>query len=313
MLCSTKTPVLRVTVLVAEGAFRGNDDSRTPLVASSVAALINLILDPILMFPLKLGMMGAAAATAISQVGGAIVYGWRMVRRQLLPQAHDIRTVSIWKVVKAIAGANLAMLTKQGSLLVFYTYATALATRLGPTHVAAHQVALSFFWLITFVLDSGSVSGQVLMSKSQGDAAKARSLTRYMTKYAALQGLAITTLVAVVGKMLPSVFTTDATIRSFLVQIVPHVAIQQTMVSLCLVLEGLAIGGNQFRFMAAGTAVSTLLGMYQLHQATSVVGIWANAVTSFFGARLIFALLGVMRVHWGIRQSSSTTDILPRN
>jgi Na+-driven multidrug efflux pump len=43
-----------VGVVVAEGAFRGNGDSKTPLVASCVAALINLVLDPILMLSIGL-------------------------------------------------------------------------------------------------------------------------------------------------------------------------------------------------------------------------------------------------------------------
>jgi Na+-driven multidrug efflux pump len=43
-----------VGVVVAEGAFRGNGDSKIPLVASCVAAFINLVLDPILVFPIGL-------------------------------------------------------------------------------------------------------------------------------------------------------------------------------------------------------------------------------------------------------------------
>jgi Na+-driven multidrug efflux pump len=188
--------VCHSTVVVAEGAFRGSGDSKTPLVAASFAGFINLLLDPILMFPFKMGMMGAAAATALSQYAATCVYGWRMVRRGMLPQKNTnytdtvstttTTTVTVPHVVKAILGANLAMLAKQGSLLVFYTYATALATRLGPAHVATHQVALSFFWLVTYVTDSGSVSGQVLMSQSMSlsDPIKVRSLTRYMIQYA---------------------------------------------------------------------------------------------------------------------------------
>jgi Na+-driven multidrug efflux pump len=67
-------PVLGI--VVAEGAFRGYANTRIPLIASCVAALINLVLDPILMFPLGLGVTGAAAATALSQFGAAAVYAF---------------------------------------------------------------------------------------------------------------------------------------------------------------------------------------------------------------------------------------------
>jgi Na+-driven multidrug efflux pump len=259
------------------------------------------------MFPLEMGMMGAAAATALSQLGAAGVYGRRIWKRNMLPQPSDKtdgdNNVNIASVVKAILGANLSMLAKQGSMLIFYTYATALATRLGPAHVATHQVALSFFWLMTFSLDSGSVSGQVLMSKSQNDIARAKSLTKYMTKYALFQGLTISALVAAMGRFLPHIFTQDPTIQSLLIQIIPYLAAQQTLVSLCLVLEGLAVGGNQFRYMAGGTAAATVLGMWRLKKATSVVEIWGSAVSIFFVGRLLNAVIGVARVHWGMRKN----------
>ena len=294
-----------VGVVIAEGAFRGNDDSKTPLVASSIAALINLILDPLLMFPLGMGMTGAAIATAISQFGAAGIFTWRLWKRKLLPQPNDKVTVKAKEIVKTILGANLAMLTKQGSMLVFYTIATALATRMGPAHVATHQVALSLFWLVTYWLDSGSISAQVLMGKNNGDTHRATSLTKYMAKYAMVQGLAFSALVAGIGRFVPGVFTADATIQSLLFQCLPYLAIQQTMVSITLILEGLAVGGNQFRYMATGTTAATFFGIKSLLKATSVVDIWSTAVNTFFGLRLLNAIIGVARVHIGLRQNQN--------
>lgn len=296
------------TVVVAEGAFRGNDDSKTPFVASSFAAFLNLILDPILMFPLGFGMAGAAVATAVSQLGAAGIYGWRLWKRKLLPQKNEKSTVDKLHVIKQILGANLAMLSKQGSNMVFYTIATALATRMGPAHVAAHQCALTLFWLSTYWLDSGSISAQVLMAKNIGVREKAISLSKYMAKYALLQGLALSTIVAGVGKFLPGAFTRDATVCSLLLRCLPHLAFQQTLVSLTLILEALTIGGNQFRYMALGTAAATVVGVYQLFRATSVVGIWSTAVNTFFGCRLLLGLIGVARVHKRLGEPKMVED-----
>jgi len=289
-----------VGIVVAEGAFRGNDDNKTPLIAAAVAGAINLVLDPLLMFPLGMGMAGAAWATALSQFGAVGMYGWRLWKRRLLPQAQDTLRINVSKVLKSILGANAAMLAKNFSMLVFYTAATAVATRLGPVHVASHQVCLSLFWLVTMWLDSGSVSAQLLLSKNINDTQKARSLTKYMAKFALTQGLAFSTIVGGLGRFLPSVFTSDPTVTGYIAQCLPHLALQQTIVSLCLVLEGLAIGGNQFRFTAVGTAISTVVGLWQMSQATSVVDIWGRAVNTFFGMRLVSAVLGVMRVHIGL-------------
>ncbi|KAL3921848.1 MAG: hypothetical protein SGILL_002531 [Bacillariaceae sp.] len=289
-----------VGLVVAEGAFRGNDDNKTPLIAASIAAGINLILDPLLMFPLGMGMAGAAWATALSQFGAAGVYGWRLWKRQLLPQAADKVKVNVTKIIKSILGANAAMLAKNFSMLVFYTAATAVATRLGPVHVATHQVCLSLFWLVTMWLDSGSVSAQLLLSKNMNEPQKARSLTKYMLKFALTQGLTFSAIVGGIGRFIPGIFTSDPTVTSYILQCLPHLALQQTIVSMCLVLEGLAIGGNQFKFTAAGTALSTAVGLWKMTQASSVVDIWASAVNTFFGMRLVTAALAVLRVHMGL-------------
>ena len=303
-----------VGIVVAEGAFRGNGDNKTPLIAASVAAVLNLILDPLLMFTFGMGMTGAAAATAISQLGAAALFIWRLSKRRLLPQPQDRGTkINVGGVVKSIISANAAMLSKNFSMLVFYTAATSVATRIGAAHVATHQVCLSLFWLVTMWLDSGGVSAQLLLSRTiaEGDYDKVKSLTKYMLKFALAQGLTFSALVFSAGKFVPGAFTSDPTVIRYITQCLPHLAIQQTIVSLCLVLEGLAIGGNQFRFMASGTAVATAAGLFQMFRATSVLDIWATAVNTFFGIRLINGIIGVARVHMGLKKKMAATTAAP--
>lgn len=302
-----------VGIVVAEGAFRGNGDNKTPLIAASVAAVLNLVLDPLLMFTFGMGIKGAAAATAYSQLGAAALYIWCLSKRRLLPQAQDRGyKIDVGGVVKSIIGANAAMLTKNFSMLVFYTAATSVATRIGAAHVATHQVCLSLFWLVTMWLDSGGVSAQLLLSRTIGEGdnrEKVRSLTKYMLKFALAQGMAFSALVFGVGKFVPGAFTQDPTIARYITQCLPHLAMQQIIVSLCLVLEGLAVGGNQFRFMASGTAVATAVGLSKMFRATSVLDIWANAVNTFFGIRLINGIIGVVRVHRGLENTKATTAV----
>ena len=53
--------------LVSNGIFRGLGDTRTPLAWALLFSALNAALDPIFIFPLKLGAAGAAAGTALSQ------------------------------------------------------------------------------------------------------------------------------------------------------------------------------------------------------------------------------------------------------
>jgi putative MATE family efflux protein len=234
-------------IVVAEGAFRGYGDTKVPLFASMAASVINLVLDPFLMFTLGMGVAGAAAATGIAQVGAGAVYVYFLMKRYMLPQRGIKSSVSRRKVIKAIMGANLAMVCKQGSLLLAWAYATSRATRIGSAHVAAHQVALSCWLVCALILDGAAVSAQVLMSRSLGNVKKVKSLISYMFRFAFAQGLATTGLLLVAGPFLPGVFTTDAAVRFHLHSLMPQLAWQQLLVSLTLVTESLAIGGSYGR------------------------------------------------------------------
>lgn len=283
-------------IVVAEGAFRGYGDTTIPLIASLVASFINLILDPILMFPLGMGVAGAAAATGISQVGAAAVYAYFLLKRTMLPLKGNKSNVRSSKIVKTILGANLAMICKQGSLLLAWAYATARATRIGSAHVAAHQVALSCWLVFALILDGAAVSAQVLMSRSLGSMNKVRSLVNYMARFSFIQGLLTTGLILLCAPYLPSLFTSDQVIRGHLQSLMPQLAWQQLLVSLTLITESLAIGGNQFQLLALGTTISTGFSIFELHRATDVVSIWSKGIVTLFVGRFITAVIGTFKV-----------------
>lgn len=290
-----------LAIVVAEGAFRGHGNTKIPLLASGVAAFVNLVLDPLFMLPpLSWGTKGAALATALAQLAGALVYGMFLKRKKMLPQPqapHAPYQVQRAKVFQTILGANVAMMAKQGSLLLAWAYATAKATRLGPAHVAAHQIALSYWLLFALLLDGAAVSAQVLMSQALGSIKKVRSLMKYMLRFATLQGLGSSALILASGTMVTHLFTPDVTIRQYLALLVPHLGLQQVLISLTLVLESLAVGGQQFNLLAVGTTLSTVVAMTRLQHATSIVSIWSQGIVTLFCGRLLTAIVGCARIY----------------
>jgi putative MATE family efflux protein len=293
---------------VAEGAFRGYGDTIVPLIASLVAAALNLVLDPLLMFTMGWGVRGAAVATAISQCGAALTYAFKLVRRKMLPPLRKRKNLTTTatgdsysmpsqiEIIRTILGANAAMLMKQGSLLLGWAYATARATRLGADHVAAHQVGLSVWLVFALILDGAAVAAQVLMSRAyvQSDRPQVMSLTRYMLKVALLQGIVSMLVVDGIDLVVPQLFTRDPVIQGHLHQIMPHLAWQQILVSLTLVTESLAVGAIQFRTLAIGTALSTVAAIWQISKQTTVEGIWSYGIVSLFAGRLLTATIGCM-------------------
>lgn len=51
-----------------QGVFRGLGDTRTPLYATVACNLLNIILNPLLIFGCKMGVAGSALGTLIAQV-----------------------------------------------------------------------------------------------------------------------------------------------------------------------------------------------------------------------------------------------------
>ena len=306
-------------ISVAEGAFRGYGNTRIPLLASFIAAITNLVLDPIFMFSMKMKVGGAAAATALSQMAAAAVYTIFLRRRKMVPRnvsGQGKSSINRAKIVMEILRANAAMLAKQGSLLFGWAYATARATRIGHYHVAAHQIALSLWLIFALVLDGSAVSAQVLMSRNYaayqsngcavddderkesgvcGEARRSiRSLTGYMFKFALVQGVLSTIAIFGLGQFAPSVFTTDPAIRLHLKEIIPYLAWQQILISLTLTFESLAIGASQFNLIAIGTTISTVVAIKILASARTVVDIWSGGIVALFVGRLVTACVGVL-------------------
>lgn len=183
-----------VMLMASEGVFRGYGDVVTPWKVNCAVAVCNLILDPFCMFGsggirgLGMGIKGAAVATALSQVCGALLYGrWLFVRglfgegrkaqgsllRKITGRSKPSRLAKGVAKLKqqkqdiamSILRANAAMTAKQGSLLLGWAYATSRATRLGHTVVASHQMALSIWMVVALVMEGAGVAAQVLMAR----------------------------------------------------------------------------------------------------------------------------------------------------
>jgi MATE family multidrug resistance protein len=304
-----------VMLSASEGIFRGYGDVITPWKVSCLVSLLNLILDPYCMFGggrgvmygLGMGIKGAAVATALSQVIGALVYGRKLFQRRMLggnipigkAEQGDLKRQKR-SIAATILRANAAMMAKQGSLLLAWAYATSRATRMGHTIVASHQMALSIWLVVALFLDGAGVAAQVLMARewegyklsrtmdgsdesstqsttTGGKRRAIKSLSLYMIKLSLIQGLVGSLAILLLRQSAPSfIFTSDPAVRQNLFTLLPHVAYQMTLVSATLVTEALAIGGGRFKWLAGGTTVSAVIAMVELRGAKDLVGIWSG-------------------------------------
>lgn len=156
------TPAALVMV-ASQAAFLALLDLRTPLLVVVSAGALNAMLDPILMFKLNMGIAGAAWATSISQIAGAIAFVALIYRRrrdfgvvvaleEAATRVHGAAAAAAMSLPSKVVcllkdlgwGAYLkrcrTLALRAVLILSTYTMAAITATNLGTVFIAAHQV-----------------------------------------------------------------------------------------------------------------------------------------------------------------------------
>ena len=157
-----------------DAAFRGSGDPKTPLLLLGGAALLNLALDPVLIFTLGLGIRGAAIATAGSQALAALAGAYLLWRRGMLRLSARLEPRVFWRVCRV--GAPIAF-----SALLFSLIYLILARLLAPFGDAAmaglaigHRIeALPYLVAVGLAGAAATMVGQNLGAKRPDRAARA--------------------------------------------------------------------------------------------------------------------------------------------
>ncbi|RMG46998.1 MAG: MATE family efflux transporter [Acidobacteria bacterium] len=163
-----------LVTLAAFGVLRGTQEMRAPLAVAAAVSALNVLLDPLLIFgpgPFpRLGVAGAALATAGSQLFGAVA-AVMLVRRRIglvlrLDGAEARRLV--------VVGRDMVIRT--GAALAFLLLATRAAIRAGVAAGAAHQAVRQVWILLAFLLDAYATAAQSLVGFFLGAGDRRRAL-----------------------------------------------------------------------------------------------------------------------------------------
>lgn len=150
--------------------FQGAGNTKTPMYIMAFVNTLNIALDYLLIFGIgpfpKLGVIGAATASAVSRILGAVI-GWTLLLKGrygvtlslggvLKPYLREMKRI-LWVGIPA----SIEMLLRSGSNL-FYMF---IIASLGTTAIAAHQVAIraeSFSYMpgFGFAIAATTIVGQ---------------------------------------------------------------------------------------------------------------------------------------------------------
>jgi putative MATE family efflux protein len=233
--------------LASQGVQRGAADYRTPLWILVAANVANMAIEPVLVFGADLGVAGAAWSTVIAQIGAgtALVLS---VRRHL--RGAPTRRPR-WQEMAPLVSAGRHLLLRVGSMLAVFTGATAVAARIDPPTLAAHQIALTMFLFLALSLDALAVPAQTLVAEELGRRAleDARMVAGRVVVLSLAVGAVLAVVLATTAPLLASAFTDDAAVEQRATTALVLLAVTLLPGAVAFAYDGVLIGAGDYRFL----------------------------------------------------------------
>jgi putative MATE family efflux protein len=307
-------------MLAATGVLRGLQDTRTPLAVAVGGNALNVALNLVLVFPVGLGIAGSALGSVIAQVASAVVFVAvvaRAARRHDAPLRPDLPGIR----AAGRAGVPLVVrtLTLRAALLVT-TYAVtlgALDARDQEVDLATHQLAMTLWTFLAFVLDAIAIAAQALTGRSlgAGDVAGTRATTRRMVRWGAISGVVTGLLLALASPLLGPLFTGDAQVQDLLVPVLVVAALGQPVAGVVFVLDGVLIGAGDGRYLARVGLVTLVVyapvAIVLAVTSAGLVAIWVSFTVVFMGARFVVLVRRARGDAWLVTGATLARRVAP--
>lgn len=281
-------PFLLLT-LAGAGAFTGRQNTKTPLKIAVAGALLNLIIELILIPGLGYGVGASALSTVIAQVVTGLIFastvvGW--ARRA----GVDLRPKPM-AILRLMTGGR-ALILRAVALRGSFVLGTAVAARIGTAELAAHQIAMGIWGTLSLALDAVAIAGQALTGRwlGAGSAEKAKEAARRMIQLDVGVGAIAGLMLLAFRGPVASLFSNDVDVVAVTGFVLIWVAISEPLNGYVFALDGILIGAGDMsylgRTMAASAAVFAALGLWLIRTDLGLGWLWA-LITFFMVMRAV--------------------------
>jgi putative MATE family efflux protein len=288
--------------LVGQGFLRGLSDTVTPFRVVIVANVLNVLLEVIFVYGFHLGVAGSAWGTVAAQLlAGAWFVGLCGARIRAAGASLRPDRAEIGRLI----GAGRHLVVRTAALLAALALATAVAARVSPATLAAHQIAYQMFLFLALVVDALAIAGQAMVGTHLGAARsdEARALANRLARLALLLGAAIGVVLLALSPVLPHVFSGDpAVVRRASVALAMLAVMQVPGAAAFVVGDGVLMGAGDFRFIkwsllaALAAFVPFAAAVLRWHR-LGIAGIWAGLIV-WLTVRAVLSAMRLRGPHW---------------
>lgn len=284
--------------LAGQGWARGVQRMDVPLKILVASNLLNIVLEVLFIYGFEWGIAGSAWGTVIAQACAAVAFVWWM--REAI--AGHMRVVR--ERMRPLIRVGGDLFVRTGLMLLCFNGINALLAKQGATPLAANQVLFQLMIFLALVMDSVAISGQTLIGRELGAAAR-ESATAYARRVTALSfyaGVVLAILLAAGNSVIPQAFTGDAAVIYEVSRVWWMFVVYVLLSSFVYGWDGVLLGGGDSRAMmlimvvSAGVCLPVAYALIDDPE-DAIVGAWI-AFSVLNGARLIGNGLRVRSGRW---------------
>ncbi|MGZ3441741.1 MAG: MATE family efflux transporter [Polyangia bacterium] len=224
----------------------GEGDARSPMVATIIGNLANIMLACLFVYGLKRGVAGAAWATVIAQgIESGVLWWLGRVRGWRAAGATRQHLVELWRIGLPTA---LQFMLEFGSFLLL----AAMISSLSETQMAAHQIALQvcqFSFLPAYAVSEAAsvLAGQAVGARRQE---LVLPVAHLCLRVAGAYTLVCSLSFVAFGRTIAAGFTSDPTLAAYAVRLLYVAAVFQTFDGANIVARCILRGVGDVRFSA---------------------------------------------------------------
>jgi len=288
--------------LAGVGYLRGLQDTSRPFYVALATALLNLVLELVLIYGFDQGIGASALATVVAQWVAAGLFVW-WIRRAVAE--HHVTLRPDFAMIRELASDGFDLFLRTAALRGSLTITLAVAARIGDDDLAAHQIAFEIWNLMALTLDAIAIAAQAMIGRElgAGSPARARALGRRMTQWGVVAGLALGVLLLTTSPLLPHIFTEDTAVLGLASFLLIHVAISQPVAGVVFALDGVLIGAGDLRYLAWamwGSALVLIAGALTVLQLDAGIGWLWLALHAWIATRAVTLLLRFRGDAWQV-------------
>jgi len=272
-------PAVLIAV-VGQGHLRGLSDTKTPFLVVLVANVVNIVLELLFVYGFGWGIAGSAWGTVVAQLLAA---AWFLgIFRRLVSRA-GARLRPVVAEMRHLLGTGGHLVVRTGALLAALVIATAVAARVGPTTLAAHQIAYQMFIFLALVMDALALSVQAIVGTQLGatDVEGARTTSRRALRLGYKAATVLCVAVIATSPLLPHIFTSDPNVVDKATVALVFLGVMQLPGAATFVLDGVLMGGSDFAYVKWVTVASLCVflpfaGAVLVWHGLGIAGLWAG-------------------------------------